>query len=285
MEKIQAAIARARASRRDMPEAPSPHPARAVVGSVGSVLGQSQPGAAPAAAHQSPWDAIPPVQLSKQHLKNHRIVTFGGAREEASFDALRTRLLQQIRASNWRRVAITSPSAGTGKSTLVMNLAFSLSHQPDQKTIVTEMDFRRPSMSRILGIRDELSLVDVLEGTASFESNARRFGQNLLFSTQSRPVQRPAELLQSDRTGAALDSIQKAYDPTVMLFDMPPMKVDDTIGFMRHVDAVILVAAAEKTTVQQIDLCERELAGQTNVLGVVLNKCRYMPDEAEYGYY
>ena len=47
---------------------------------------------------------------------------------------------------------------------------------------------------------------------------------------------------------------------------------------------VLLVAAAETTTIKEVDACERELASQTNVMGVVLNKCRYMDDTQGYSY-
>ena len=71
-----------------------------------------------------------------------------------------------------------------------------------------------------------------------------------------------------------------------MIFDMPPMQAgDDVMAFASRVDCVLLVAAAEETTIKQVDLCERNLATQTNVLGVILNKCRYMGDEDSYGYY
>ncbi len=50
-----------------------------------------------------------------------------------------------------------------------------------------------------------------------------------------------------------------------------------------RMDCVLIIAAAEATSIKDIDRCERELAGQTNVLGVVLNKCRYMENES-YGY-
>ena len=71
-----------------------------------------------------------------------------------------------------------------------------------------------------------------------------------------------------------------------MLFDLPPMLVsDDTMAFVGHVDAVLLIAAAEATTIKEVDSCERELASQTNVMGVVLNKCRYMGPEYGYSYY
>ena len=57
---------------------------------------------------------------------------------------------------------------------------------------------------------------------------------------------------------------------------------DDTIAFLPRVDCALLIAAAETTAVKEIDNCEREIAAQTNVMGIVLNKCRYM--EADYGY-
>ena len=47
---------------------------------------------------------------------------------------------------------------------------------------------------------------------------------------------------------------------------------------------LLLIAAAEKTTIKEIDACERELSSQTNVMGVVLNKCRYMGEDYGYGY-
>ena len=56
------------------------------------------------------------------------------------------------------------------------------------------------------------------------------------------------------------------------------------LAFAGKVDCVLLVAAAESTSIAEIDRCERELAAQTNVLGVVLNKCRYTEPSYGYGY-
>jgi Mrp family chromosome partitioning ATPase len=54
---------------------------------------------------------------------------------------------------------------------------------------------------------------------------------------------------------------------------------DDAMGFLDQVDCVLLVAAAGQTSLREIDVCEQDLSAQTNVLGVVLNKCRYMDDD------
>ena len=54
---------------------------------------------------------------------------------------------------------------------------------------------------------------------------------------------------------------------------------------LKVVTIALLVAFAEETTPNQIDLCEREIAEHTNVAGVVLNKCRFPVEDDGYGYY
>jgi Mrp family chromosome partitioning ATPase len=214
------------------------------------------------------------------------VVTFAGGSDAVAFDALRTRLLQQMRAQGWRRVAITSPGAGCGKTTLALNLAFSLARQPEVRTLLAELDLRRPSIARVLGTPDRANLAEVLAGEAAFEDCALRLSQNLLLAANRTPSRDAAELLASGATAQALTRIEEDYAPDITLFDMPPMLViDDMMAFAGEVDCVLLVAAAEASTIKEVDTCERELAAQTNVLGVVLNKCRYIDRGAGYGYY
>ena len=74
----------------------------------------------------------------------------------------------------------------------------------------------------------------------------------------------------------ALDRIEAEWQPDIMLFDTPPMQGnDDNMGFFANVDCALIVAAAGSDTLAQIDRCEQEVGNLTNVLGTVLNKCRY----------
>ena len=54
---------------------------------------------------------------------------------------------------------------------------------------------------------------------------------------------------------------------------------DETRGMLKNVDAVLIVAAAESTTVAHVDEVEREVAQYTNVAGIILNKCRFVDEE------
>ena len=283
MEKIQTAIAKARAEREGQP-IPPPLTRRAA--KAAAVVVPAKPEAPPAINVAGNWAALPQFEPNPRVLLRHRIVAYHGGKEAVHFDVMRTKLLQQMRANNWRRLAITSPGAGCGKSTTCMNLAFSFARQPDVRTILAEVDLRRPSLARMLGLKASHSFAQVLDGTARFEDNAVRYGANLAFATNASAAKDPSELLQGANVGQVLTDMEAWFEPTLTIFDMPPMLVsDDAMAFVGKVDCVLLVAAAETTTVQEVDVCERDLASQTNVLGVVLNKCRYMDRKYGYSYY
>ncbi len=282
MERIQSAIAKARAERQAKGAAPAPGPAAAVTAQdPGSTVPPPPPGTVVAR-----WAALTPFAPDPHHLESRRIVTMKGGRAAVPFDVMRTRALQQMRAGNWTRIAVTSPTAGCGKSTIAANLAFSLARQAEVRTVLCELDLRRPALADILGLVEPLEFAEVLRGNAPFSAHARRVGDNLALALNRSPVRQAAELLTSPVAVAAIKAVETDYAPQVMIFDLPPMLVsDDALAFASQVDAVLLVAAAEVTTIRQIDSCERELAAQTNVMGVILNKCRYGGPDYGEGYY
>jgi len=278
MEKIQIAIAKARAARSATlsGEAPVARPP----------VSPAQADRPDSAAVTTAWTALPGFLPAAGLLARGHIVTATGGREAVPFDQMRTRLLQQMRTNNWRRIAITSPGPGCGKSTVALNLAMSLGRQPELRTVLAEMDMRRPALARMLGLRSPQSFARVLEGLDPFAAQAVRIGDNLAVSTCHAPHRRPAELMHSPTLALALDRIEAEYAPSIVIFDMPPMLVsDDAMAVMGQIDCVLIIAAAESTTIKEIDRCERDLATQTNVLGVVLNKCRYMEEGYGYDYY
>jgi len=295
MERIQAALEKARTARNS-----------ATVPSVAVSLAPVDSTQQPNSAKPDPtlaWAALQPCQPDPARLVRNRIVSFASSMQSTPFDMMRTKVIQQMRANGWRRLGITSPTQGCGKSTIALNLAFSLARQSEFRTILAEVDLRRPTLGATLGLfgtnrsgfgkarapkpaDDRVDFARVLEGRADFGDAALRYGDGLAFALNAAAVRGSAELLHGSAVGPALAAIEAEYAPDLMLFDMPPMLVsDDVMAFLSHVDAVLLIAGAETTTIKQIDACERELAVQTNVMGVVLNKCNYMGPDAGYNYY
>lgn len=276
MEKIQQALAKARATRDSSNQSEG---TSAVTPAV-----QTRPSAT--SSLDDNWAALNVFNPDSERMLRARVVTLSGNHAATPFDVMRTKVLQTMRANKWRRLAITSPTAGCGKSTIALNLGFSFARQPDIRTMVFELDLRRPSIAKMMGLQPQKNFADVLQGKADFAQSATCFNKNLALSVSMGGLRNPAEVLQGARVPAILAEIEARYKPDLMIFDMPPMLVsDDAMAFVGQVDCVLLVAGAEATTIKEIDTCERELASQTNVMGVVLNKCHFMGKDYGYSYY
>lgn len=232
------------------------------------------------------WRRLQAIVLPPQLAPRRRLGALMGPEHAAPYDLLRTRVLRQMTEAKWTRLAITSPNKGCGKSTVSLNLALSLARQPDLRIILMDFDLRRPALARMLNHSRPDNMALLLEGGIDFADHAVRFGANLALGLNHHGVRHSSELLQAARTAEILDAIAARWKPDVMLFDMPPLQGnDDSLGFLGRVDAALLVAAAGATALAQIDTCEKELAAVTNVLGVVLNKCRYLGSEPGYDAY
>jgi capsular exopolysaccharide synthesis family protein len=196
---------------------------------------------------------------------------------------MRTKVIQQIRANNWRRILVTSPTPKCGKTTITANLAFSFGRQADFRTLVIETDMRRPELAHLLGVKENLRFARVLSGEEPAEAHMLAYGTNLAFAANKVPAENPSDLLLSGVAREKIIELEKTYAPDLVLFDAPPLLAsDDTAAFLDFVDAAILVAAAEETSIHEVDVAESEIAAATNVLGVVLNKSRY--SASAYGY-
>ncbi|WP_137110710.1 CpsD/CapB family tyrosine-protein kinase [Rhodobacter sp. SY28-1] len=265
MERIQSALAKARAARDRKMQASKPG-------------GQS-------AVESGPWYDLAEIPLNPKVLERNRVVAMHPGQAAASFDLMRTNLIRALRSNGWSRVAITSPTQGCGKSTVALNLAFSLARMADTRVLLLELDMRHPTLQGILGLEPSQNFAGMLASGTIDYSQIRRLGPNLAVGLNSKPMDSPAELLSATRTADMVDEIEAKLQPDVILFDMSPMlSNDDAISFLDQVDCALMVAAADETTSTEVDKCGKDLGKRTQVLGVVLNKCRFMEQEEPHAY-
>ena len=298
MERIQAAIQKAKEQRGDV-AVQGAAPAGGLPAASGSASAQSHvaslsPGAV-AAARQTrngqptpvgtAWAEIAAFEPDARLMARNRVVTFTDTDPaHTTFDMMRTKILRMMRQNGWTSLGITSPTSGCGKTTTSLNIAFSLSHQPDVRTVLVDLDLRRPAIAKHIGLTTPQSMASVLQGTRSVAENFVRYGENLAIGTNATGMRSSAELLLNPATAKGVAALKLAFQPDLILYDLPPMlQSDDVMAFLPHLDCVLLVAAAEKSRLDEVDKCERDLSEQTQVLGVVLNKCRYGAEQ--YGYY
>lgn len=273
MERLQAAIEKAREKRTSDETV------------VREGVGARNRDAAPSSAIDEAWEALPLQEISDRHARRNRLFLEPGKQQTIYFDRLRTKVLQICRDNGWRRIVVTSATAGCGKTTVSCNLAASFTRQRDRRVVALDLDMRRPGMAKVLGHRASEGFSEVLEDRVDFGSCAFRLGPSVAVCANQRQHPNPAQLLLQDRTPEILDELQERYAPDLMVFDTPPLlAADDTVAFLKHVDCALIVAAAESSTTEDVDMAEKEVAEQTNVLGIVLNKCVYM-DETSGGYY
>ena len=244
-------------------------------------------------ASMSDWDSLGTVSLDAATLDRHRIIT--GTRKDGAhttFDVLRTRLLQALSEKGWKRVAITSPTQGCGKTFTAANLALSLSRQENCRTLLLDFDMRRPSLAKVLGVQNPGSIGDMLRGTKDPLTHIKRLGpntlhagQNIAFGLNDSTESYASELLLDPRTGATLDDLEERLNPDVILFDLPPaLFSDDVLALQPHLDGVLLVVGGGVTTQAEIQEVESRLGEATPLLGIVLNKAEGV-HSANYEYF
>lgn len=192
-----------------------------------------------------------------------------------AFDILRTRLLHGLTEKGWKRIAVTSPTHGCGKSFVATNLAFSLARRPASRTVLMDLDLRHPEISQMLGQREEVALGEFLSGEQPLESVFRRFNRTLALGLNSEPIEMASETLHDPDTVAALNAMMEQLDPEVVIYDLPPALVnDDVLALGSSVDAVLLVTDGSKSSPAEIRACEKMLQGRIPLMGVVLNRAQ-----------
>lgn len=277
---LRAALAEARG-----PDPAPPLPGSVLPGTASDPVA-AEPPADPAAglAAERPaaaWAALRAFSPDPGHLDRHLVVT---ARRtdpaHAAFDVLRTKAVAALRERGWRRVGVTSPTKGCGKSFTALNLAVTLSRYDDRRTVLLDLDLRLPSLARRLGVEQPGAIGDMLRGLVPPEAhllrmgeNSLRIGPNLAFGLNDRREAYAAELFHEACTGAALARIDALLAPDIVLIDLPPVLAqDDVIALGPNLDCVLMVAAGGETTPRHLKEAVRRLGDDLPVLGVVLNK-------------
>lgn len=228
-----------------------------------------------------PWSRLATIPVDAARLERNLIVT--AARTDpahGTFDVLRTRMVQALAERGWRRVGITSPTKGCGKSFTALNLAVALSRYDQSRTVLLDLDLRVPALAKYLGVTAPGRIGDMLRGLTPPEAHLRRFGPNALniggnvaLGLNDSPEPFAAELFQDPSTAAALAAIESRLAPDILLFDLPPaLAQDDVIALRPHFDCILMVIGGGITTARQVREAVRRIGEDKPILGMILNK-------------
>lgn len=226
------------------------------------------------------------VELDAAHLERHRIV----AQDKfhplgVGFDLLRTQVLRRMDENDWRTLAIISPSPGSGKTVLSINLAISIAQHTERTALLVDFDLRRPRVAKYLGIPTERSLNDYLDDQASLPEIMVNPGiPRLVILPTDRPVLKSSEVLTSRKVGDVISELRGRYDSRIVIFDLPPaLNADDAIAILPKLDCSLLIVANGSDNKAEIEECLR-LVPKANFLGSVLNKADVGTSPYRYAY-
>jgi succinoglycan biosynthesis transport protein ExoP len=201
-------------------------------------------------------------------------------------EALRA-LYVRLRLSNIDQppkvLLVTSALPAEGKTCLAAGLAASAS-QLQQKTILVDLDLRRPNVGREFSLRSDVGVVELIAGEALLVDAVQRdeeSGVDVL--GVARRHNNPVALLTSRRLDLLLQELREHYDCVVI--DMPPvLGIADATALSQAVDAVVIVLRWERTKRDAARAALKELEDvSANIVGAVLNQVN-MKKHAYYGY-
>ena len=187
-----------------------------------------------------------------------------------NINTIRTGLLFSNIDNPPKTILVTSAKGSEGKTTLAINLAAAYSQLG--KTLLLEVDLRKPSIGKKLGITTKIGLTDLVSGSVTspkemlFQDNNEKF--NVI--TCGTMARNPLEILSSDKFEETLKYLKNHYE--YIILDGPPtLPVSDSCILANKVDGVIFSVKSQDTRIKVAKEAVKRLQKlNANIIGTVL---------------
>jgi tyrosine-protein kinase Etk/Wzc len=205
--------------------------------------------------------------------------------------SLRTDILQVEQYSNSGRVIMfTSSIPGEGKSFVASNIAVSLAAM-GRKTIILELDLRRPKVNKIFKLQsDQVGLSNLLNGKCTKEDVIQPSGlhENLDVMLSGPIPENPSELIQSKNMEELIKDLRSEYDNIII--DSPPLHlVTDAMILAPLTDVNLYIVRHDYTPKSELSFIQKQYAsGKLPNMHLVFNGVQMdsrFGYALDYGYY
>lgn len=233
-------------------------------------------------------DELPVFSPDSAAIPDHRLIGLNSRDSRSrAFNLLRTTLSKRLKEKNYRLVGITSATPSAGKSFLSMNLAVSLARVADEPVFLVDLDMRRASLARDIGMDVDRGISDFLTGEVS---DLASIGVNIegvkltLFPTK-HISSNTAELVAGANFDHLIDLLRQQTEESIVLFDLPPAFAnDDTMLILEKLDSYIMVVDSGKTNRRQVQEM-LDILHPVPCAGTILNRYHGgLADSYGYGY-
>ncbi len=186
-----------------------------------------------------------------------------------AYKSMRTNLIFMLQGDK-KVIAFTSSMAGEGKTTTCLNSAIAFA-QTGSKTLVIDMDMRKPRIHRYFEIPSSPGLSDRLGNFTKEIPITKTQYENLDVLPVGTIPPSPPELLMSDTFGKVLNELKEKYD--YIFLDTPPIHVVTDVAIVSDfLDGIIFVVREKAVPLEMVkqSLLNLERVG-AKVLGFILN--------------
>lgn len=174
-------------------------------------------------------------------------------------------------------IGITSAQPSEGKSTVSINLAYSIA-ELGKSVLLIDGDMRRPTVHSVVDLPASPGLSEVLRSEENLAKTITKYhsstGETSFSIIPSGEIpDNPSELLNSDRFKKLVDAVSNAFD--YVIIDLPPVgAVIDAVNVSKWVDGMIIVLREDHCPRHILADCVDQLRyAKANILGFVLNGC------------
>lgn len=208
-------------------------------------------------------------------LECNRIIHDGYSEEALThYKMLRTRILQQLSANEWKTLAITAAHDGAGKTVTAINLAITLALHGGHEIYLVDLDLRNPSIADYFGLPADITgLAAYLDDDVQLTDILWDVGvENLVVLANRDRMADSSERLTSKRMRDLISAFKIASPNPIIIFDLPPLlTADDAVAVSPNVDGMLMVVSEGETTREDLGNAI-DMLRDANIVGVVLNK-------------
>ena len=179
---------------------------------------------------------------------------------------------------------VTSAGPAEGKSTSALELAQNIA-QLGKRVLLIDADLRGASVHKNTGLSAAKGLSSLLSGACGLEDALQSWKGDAVSVITSGPLPpNPPELLGGDAFPKLLGDLRERFD--VIVLDGPPiLGLADAPLLANHAEATLVVAAAQATRIDSLQVAVRRLqSARARLIGVVLTRFAMEQGEEHYGY-
>lgn len=217
---------------------------------------------------------LPKIELSSLNGNNKSAVYVQERPQSPVADAFRS-LRTNIEFSGVtfpaKRIMVTSPEPGVGKSSTAANLA-SILVQAGNTVVLIDADLRKPNVHRYYKFSNRFGLSEYILGNLN-TAQAFKYvegSKRLIVIPSGKLPPNPAELLASEKMNSLLQELEEVAD--YIIIDTPPLMIPDSLALSNKVDGVLLVIQPGKTQLSFVKAAIDQLQrAESRIIGMVFN--------------